>query len=234
MLGEMELGRAGREIDFPSEGGTVPGYVAGPATGSGRGVLVLHEAWGLVDQIRDVCDRLAREGFVALAPDLYRGLVAADPDAAAQLMSGLDVARAGADLDAAVRALLSDPRTQGGRVGAVGFCMGGQLALFVATRNPRIGAAADFYGVHPSVPLDFARMDASVLAVFAEKDEFGSDEDVRKLELALRAQGRSAVLRVQPGVGHGFMNDARPDRYDPAAAAQNWDALLAFLRGELT
>ena len=115
----------------------------------------------------------------------------------------------------------------------MGFCMGGQLALFVATRNARVAAAADFYGVHPSVPLDFARMRAAVLAVFAENDEYVSKEDVRHLELSLRAQVPGSVVRVQPSVRHGFMNDARPDRYDPEAAVQNWAALLAFLRAEL-
>lgn len=233
MLGRMQLGRTGSEIEIASEEGGTSGYLAAPATGSGRGVLVVHEGWGLVEQIRDVCDRLAREGFVALAPDLYRGSVASDEKAALELMSRLDVARAGDDLDAAVRALLSDARSDGGRIGAVGFCMGGQLALLAATRNPRVGAVVDFYGAHPAVRLDLSGLRARVLAVFAENDEFVSRADVEQLERALGAHGDGSVVRVQPGVGHGFMNEARPERYDAAAAAENWDALLAFLRAEL-
>lgn len=234
--------RGGREIEFTSgkasgtaggEPERVRGYLAKPASGRGPGVLVIQEWWGLVDHVRDLCDRFAREGFVALAPDLYRGETASDPDAAGRLMLGLEIPRAASDLDGAVKALRDEPGTEGPKVGAVGFCMGGQLALFAACRNPAIGAVVDFYGIHPNVTLDLAPLQAAVLGVFAEHDAFVPPEAARKLEADLRAAGKRAVCEVYPGVGHAFFNDTRPDVYDAQAAARAWSDTLAFLRAEL-
>ncbi len=216
------------------ESGSLSGYVAVPAAGRGPGVLVLHEAWGLVDHVRDVCDRLARAGFVTLAPDLYHGQVAEDLRQAQRLASELESERVGADLDGAVAALLNHDGVDGPRVGVVGFCMGGHLALLAATRSARVAAVVDFYGMLPHLPLDFAGMDAAVLAIFAENDEHIGAEAVEDLRRALRAAGKRATFHLQPGVGHAFMNDSRPDCHDAAAAAEGWDRMRAFLRAELT
>ncbi len=229
----MPEARAGREIGFASDGEQARGYLALPASGRGPGVIVIQEWWGLVDQIRDVCDRFAREGFVALAPDLYRGESTSDPDAAGRLMMDLEIPRAARDLDGAVRALLDHAGTEGSRVGAVGFCMGGQLALFAATRNRRIGAVVDFYGIHPNVTLDLSGLEAAVLGIFAERDAFVPPEAARKLEADLRSAGRRASFEIVPGVDHAFMNDRRADVYDARAAARAWADALAFLRAEL-
>ncbi len=227
------MSRAGREIEFASNGERVRGYLALPARGSGAGVLVLQEWWGLVDHIRDVSDRLARAGFVALAPDLYRGERASDPDAAGRLMMDLQIPRAARDLDAAVGALLNENGTVGGSVGVVGFCMGGQLALLAATQNRRIGAAVDCYGIHPNVSLALDGLGAPVLGIFAERDAFVPPEAARKLEAALRAAGKRADFTIFPGVGHAFLNDTRPDAYDAAAAERAWGMIVSFLRAEL-
>lgn len=224
---------AGQEIELSSNGESTRGYLAVPASGRGPGVIVIQEWWGLVPHIRHVCDRLAREGFVALAPDLYRGEVGEDPDAAGRLMMDLEIPRAAHDLEGAVAALLDHHATHGARVGAVGFCMGGQLALYAATQNPRIGAVADFYGVHPNVTLDLSGLEAAVLGVFAEHDDFISAETVSALEADLRAAGARSVVEVVPGVQHAFMNDSRPDVFDAVAAERGWDMLLSFLRAEL-
>ena len=229
----MAAKRAGREIAFASDGDRVKGYLAEPLSGRGPGVLVIQEWWGLVDHIRDVCDRFAREGFVALAPDLYRGETASDPDGAGRLMMGLEIPRAARDLDGAVKALLDQPAVDGARLGAVGFCMGGQLALFAATRNRRIGAVVDFYGVHPNVKLDLTGLQASVLGIFAERDSFVTPAVADKLAADLRAAGKSVHCEIYPRVDHAFMNDSRPDVYDAAAAARAWSQALAFLRAEL-
>lgn len=225
--------RPGEEIRFASDGETVDGYLSLPASGRGPGVVVIQEWWGLVDHIRDVCDRLAREGFAALAPDLYRGERADVPDAAGRLMRELDLERAARDLDGAVRALLDRDAVLGPRVGAVGFCMGGQLALFAATRNRRVGAVVDFYGVHPRLRPDFTGMDAPVLGLFGEHDAFVTPEAARVLEAELQRAGVRTQFRVFPGVGHAFMNETRPDGYDAEAAAQAWHDTVQFLRAEL-
>ena len=229
----MSEARAGRDIEFASDGEKARGYLALPASGRGPGVIVIQEWWGLVDQIRDVCDRFAREGFVALAPDLYRGESTSDPDAAGRLMMNLEIPRAARDLDGAVHALLGHDALEGSRVGTLGFCMGGQLALFAATRNRRIGAVVDFYGIHPNVTLDLSGLEAAVLGIFAERDAFVPPEAARKLEADLRSAGKRATFEIVPGVDHAFMNDRRADVYDARAAARAWADALAFLRAEL-
>jgi carboxymethylenebutenolidase len=225
--------RAGRDVELESGGEALGAYLAEPAGGTGPGVVVIQEWWGLVDHIRDVCDRFAREGFVALAPDLYRGERTSDPDVAGRLMMDLEIPRAAGDLDAAVAYLLGREATAGPRVGAVGFCMGGQLALYAATRNRRVGAVVDFYGVHPNVVLDLSGLEAAVLGIFGERDPFVPPEAARKLEADLLSAGKRARFEVYPGVGHAFANDARPDAYDARAAARAFAETFAFLRAEL-
>ena len=227
------MSRDGRDIEFASDGEVARGYLATPPRRSGPGVLVIQEWWGLVDHIRDVCDRLARAGFVALAPDLYSGKTARDPDAAGRLMLALDLPRAARDLDGAVTALLSQDATVGGTVGVVGFCMGGQLALSAGTRNRRIGAVVDCYGIHPNVKLELAGLGAPVLGIFAERDAFVPPDAVQGLEAQLRAAGKRAEFAIFPGVDHAFLNDSRPDVYDAAAAERAWDRIVSFLRAEL-
>lgn len=221
------------KIEFASGGDRVAGFLATPPSGRGPGVVVIQEWWGLVDHIRDVCERLARAGFVALAPDLYRGETASDPDTAGRLMMGLEIPRAARDLDAAVQALQSQPEVQGAKVGAIGFCMGGQLALFAATRNAKIGAVVDCYGVHPNVKLDLAGLEAAVLGVFAERDSFVPPKVAAELEASLRAAGKRVHFTVHPGVDHAFLNDTRADVYDADAAGRAWAEIVAFLRAEL-
>ena len=215
----------------PAEPGV--GYLATPVSGSGSGVLVIQEWWGLVDHIRDVCDRLSREGFVALAPDLYRGASTNDPSQAERLMMELDLPRAAKDLEAAVGTLLNQEATSGSKIGCIGFCMGGQLALYASTCSERIGAVVDCYGIHPNVDLELSNMKAAVLGVFAENDGFVTPDGARMLEAELRAAGVPADFRIHTGVGHAFMNDSRPDAYDAATARTAWNDILAFLRAEL-
>ena len=209
------------------------GYLAIPASGSGPGVIVIQEWWGLVDHVRDVCDRLARGGFAALAPDLYRGDATTVPSEAERLMMDLDIPRAEEDLAGAVATLLNHEAVAGAKLGCVGFCMGGQLALHAATRNPRIGAVVDCYGIHPNVTLDCSEMQAVVLGVFAENDEFVPPSAADELEAELKAAGVRTHFKTYMGVDHAFLNDSRPDVYDAAAAREAWGDILSFLRAEL-
>lgn len=229
----MGMNENGRDIEIASEDGEFKAYVATPASGRGPGLVVLQEWWGLVPQIRDVCDRLARSGFVALAPDLFRGESTTDPDVAGRLMMELEIERAGRDLGAAVEALRREPATDGGRVGCIGFCMGGQLALYAACLRPEIAAVVDCYGVHPKVSLDFKSCRAKVLGIFAENDDFISSADVQLLDEALSKAGVEAKLMTYLGVQHAFMNDARPDVFDAETAAEAWHDIENFLDAEL-
>jgi carboxymethylenebutenolidase len=196
-------------------------------------VLVLQEWWGLVDHIKEVCDRFAREGFVALAPDLYNGEVTKSPDEAGKLFMALNIAKAGADLSAAAGALLARPETSSKRVGVVGFCMGGQLALYAAIEYPdQIGAAVDFYGVHPKVRIDPARVGVPVLAHFAKRDNSVKEADARVLVDQIKTAGGSIEAHYYEA-DHAFFNDTRPTVHDKACAALAWQRTLAFLRRQL-
>ncbi len=228
-----ETGASGRRLTIESEDGDFEAYVARPAGGAGPGVIVLQEWWGLVPQIEGVCDRLARAGFVALAPDLYRGESTTDPDQAGRLMMALEIDRAGRDLALAVDALRRQPETTTARIGCIGFCMGGQLALHAACQNPEIAAVVDCYGVHPNVALDLTQCKARVLAIFAEHDEFISPADVKLLEEALDDSGVEATVRTVAGVQHAFLNEARADVHDAARAHETWRDIETFLTAEL-
>ncbi|MFI5320251.1 MAG: dienelactone hydrolase family protein [Myxococcota bacterium] len=225
---------AGSEIEFASDGERARAYLSVPARGTGSGVIVLQEWWGLVDHIREVCDRLAREGFVALAPDLYRGESAADPGAAGRLMMDLGLPRAARDLEGAIAALINHDAVNGSKVAAIGFCMGGQLALYAAALSPRISAVVDCYGVHPKVRVEYASIRAAVMGVFAERDAFVPPETAHQLEADLRAAGVRTDFTIFPGVDHAFLNDSRPDVYDAAMAQRAWSRILAFLRAGLS
>ncbi len=223
----------GQIVEFSSNGSSAQGYLSRPETGAGPGVIVIQEWWGLVDHIKALADRFATKGFVALAPDLYRGESTTNPDDAGRLMMALDIDRAVEDLRGAIAFLLQDSSVAGDQVGTVGFCMGGQLALAAACQNPQVGACIDFYGVHPNVTLDFSGLEAPVLGLFAERDGFVSPEVARKLEHDIRSAGKRVEIEIYSGADHAFFNDTRPDVYDADAAADAWRRTLEFFRAEL-
>jgi carboxymethylenebutenolidase len=222
---------AGKTVEFPSNGAKTTGYLATPAAGKGPGVIVIQEWWGLVGHIKKVCDRFAAEGFTALAPDLYHGKTASEPDEAGKLFMALNIAQAEKDLKGAIAHLR--PHASTATLGVVGFCMGGQLALFAATLNPAIGACVDFYGVHPNVKPDYAKLQAPVLGLFAEKDQFVTPKAAREVEGAIKKAGRQAEIHIYPNVDHAFFNDERSDVYNKAAAEDAWRRTLAFFRQHL-
>jgi carboxymethylenebutenolidase len=221
----------GELVHFASNGSTAQGYLARPASGTGPGVIVLQEWWGLVPHIQEVADRFAAAGFVALAPDLFHGEKTTSPDEAGRLFMALDIARTERDLAGAVTFLRQHAR--GDKVGVVGFCMGGQLALFAATKNPEVGACIDFYGVHPKVHPDFAQLGCPVLGFFGASDSFVTPEVVGALKAQLEAAGKQADFTIYPDAGHAFFNDHRPEAHVPHRAQEAWDRSLAFLRREL-
>jgi carboxymethylenebutenolidase len=225
-------------VSFPSNGDTASGYLAIPTSGKGPGLLVVQEWWGLVPQIKGVCDRLAGEGFVALAPDLFHGEIAehTEMDKAASLMSTLPIDRAARDMGRAIDALLAHPDVRGDAVGVVGFCMGGMLTLVLAAQEgDRVAAAVPFYGA----PLgdgepDWAGLTASVSGHFAGDDDFFPADAVTALGEKLRAMGKDVTFTMHPGTGHAFANEHDPfGTHDPEAAARAWSDALTFLHAQL-
>jgi carboxymethylenebutenolidase len=222
---------AGKMVEFPSNGGTTAGYLAPSKSGKGPGVLVIQEWWGLVGHIKNVCDRFAAEGFSALAPDLYHGKTADEPDAAGKLFMALNIQQAEKDLRGAARFLAGHSSTA--KIGAVGFCMGGQLALFAATVNPNVGAVVDFYGIHPNVKPDYTKLSGPVLGLFAEKDAFVTPQAAKDVDAAIKKAGKQSEIHIYPGVDHAFFNDERADVYNKAAADDAWRRTLALFRQHL-
>ncbi len=221
----------GKMVEFPTNGPATAGYLATPASGKGPGVIVIQEWWGLVGHIKKVCDRFAAEGFSALAPDMYHGKTADEPDGAGKLFMALNIAQAEKDLRGAAKYLAGHSSTA--KIGAVGFCMGGQLALFAATLNPSVGATVDFYGIHPNVKPDYTKLSGPVLGLFAEKDGFVTPQVAREADAAIKAAGKQSEIHIYPGVDHAFFNDERSDVYNKAAADDAWRRTLTFFRQHL-
>jgi carboxymethylenebutenolidase len=225
----------GELIEFPSNGGSDQGYLAVPSGGSGPGVVVIQEWWGLVDHIKDVCDRFAREGFVALAPDLYHGRTASEPDEAGKEMMALQMHQAARDMSGAV----DEVQRRSGRqsVGVIGFCMGGGLALVLACRRPdAVRAVVPCYGLipWPDAQPDYAAITAAVLGHYAGRDQFFPPEAAQELGDQLRSLGKDVDIVVHPGADHAFFNDARPEVYDERAATDLWSSSLDFFRRHLS
>jgi len=224
---------AGQMVGFSSNGATTDGYLAIPEKGSGPGVIVIQEWWGLVDHIKNVCDRFANEGYVALAPDMYHGKTTTSPDEAGKLMMALQIDQAEKDLRGAIQYLLNHDATKSERVGTVGFCMGGALSLYAASKNEQVGACVVFYGIHPNVKPDLPNLKAPVLGIYAEKDKSTPPEAVRDLEQQLRALGKSVEMHIYPETDHAFFNDTRPGVYNRRAAEDAWRRTIEFFAKNL-
>jgi carboxymethylenebutenolidase len=209
------------------------GYLALPESPSGRGLIVVQEWWGLVPHIKSVADRFAAVGYTALAPDLYKGAQTESPDEASRLFMALNIEQTAQDLQTGIDFLLSRETVTSQKLGIVGFCLGGQLALLAATVSPSIGAAVDFYGIHPKVKPDFSKLAAPVLGLFGETDEVVPPEVVKSLEAEIRQAGGSIETHIYPNVGHAFFNESRPEAYNADAAASAWDRVTGFFNQHL-
>jgi carboxymethylenebutenolidase len=222
----------GALVSYPANGHTTSGYLA---TGErGPALLIIQEWWGLVDHIKSVADRFAAAGFAVLAPDFYHGQTAKSPDAAAKLFMALNLDRAAQDLRGSADYLLSRPEVTSGVAGVLGFCMGGQLALYAGMANPdRFGAVVDFYGIHPNVVIDPTRLKVPVLGHFGERDQSVPRATVTALAESVHQAGGSFEAHWYPA-DHAFFNDTRPEVYHAASAESAWDRSIAFLRRHLS
>ena len=224
-----------QNVTFPSNGSQAHGYLALPGSGRGPGVIVIQEWWGLTDHIADVADRLAAEGFVALAPDLFGGKTAHDADEAGQLMSELPVERAARDLAGAVDFLLGHDAVISSKVGAVGFCMGGGFVLqLAAQQGDKVAAAVPFYGVGPAVPKQYAGLTAAVQGHYGEQDAFYPADSARQQEKQIAEESGADVEFFYYPAGHAFHNDANKlGTYDEQSAKLAWSRTVEFLRSRL-
>jgi carboxymethylenebutenolidase len=220
-------------VSFESKSGSaVSGELAEPS-GSGKvgSVVLVQEYWGLNDHVRDLTARMANEGFLVLAPDLYHGKVTKDATEAAKLMAELDTLGAVKEIDGAVRYLAKHPRSNG-KVGVMGFCMGGALSLASACHVEGLSAVVSFYGIPPAEKVDYAKVTAPVMAHVATKDEWVTVAKVEEIEQQLEGRGHPMEVHVYEAQ-HAFVNDTRPAVHDPANAKLAWGRTVAFLRRHL-
>ena len=198
-----------------------------PPTGAGRPVLVLHPWWGLNETIRAFCRRLAAEGFVVFAPDLYHGRVT-DQIAEAEVLSSSVGDEAQADVAAGAAFVRQQAKAGDGLLTVIGFSMGAYYALALSAADPaHVRQVVLFYGTGPG---DFSRAQASYLGHFATNDPYEPAEYVDGLETELRGAGRPVTFYRYPNTGHWFFESDRADAYDQAAAELAWERTLAFLR----
>ena len=226
----------GFPVRFASFGGQCGGYLSVPESGSGPGVIVIQEWWGLVPHIERVVDRLAAAGYVAIAPDHYRGVATTEPDEAGKLMQGLKVRAAADDIAGAAEYLLTRDDVTGDSVGAVGFCMGGGLALLAPTAYRHIAATSAFYPAMPwpDYAPDWTRYAGKEALIHkAETDEESSGPRIGEYVEAIRAAGGTATEHNYPASVHAFFNDDRPEVFQPDNASLAWSRTLDLLARRL-
>ncbi len=222
------------DIEFPTGAGSAPGYLAVPEGESGPATVVLQEWWGLDEHIRSICDRLAGEGFFALAPDLYRGETTAQPSEAEQKMMALSMDQVEKDMCGAAEYLKAQPGVEGSGIGSLGFCLGGGLSVWAAASCPQITAVVSYYYVMPHGKPDFTKLKGPVLGHFGTEDEFVALDEAKELESELRDAGADVTFHYYEGAGHAFFNDTnRLGTYDKELAEQSWERTVSFLRSAL-
>jgi carboxymethylenebutenolidase len=225
----------GEMVTYPSNGGTSEGYLAVSTSGVGPAVIVIQEWWGLVPHIMALADRFAAAGFTALAPDLYHGTKTSEPDEAGRLLMGLAMDQAARDIAGAGGFLTGRPEVTA-KVGTVGFCSGGSLALWSATLSDQIVAAVGFYP-----PMPWERMSPkwsnyagkAALIHCSEEDGTSAAPGIQAAAQAIKDAGGEVNLHDYPGTHHAFFNDDRPEVYDADASASAWARTLELLRSRL-
>ncbi len=217
----------GNMIEFTISSGKASGYYVSPGATSQPGLIVIHEWWGLNEQIKDVATRFAEQGYAVIAPDLYQGELASDPTQAGKLMQELVQAYALNVLNGAIEFLQAQGNVEGTKIGVTGFCMGGSYALLIACHNPAIKAAAPFYGDIPSDEV-LSRLSAPLLFIGAEHDFWITQDKMNGLKASLESLQKEGEVKIYDGVGHAFFNERRPDAYNEEAAKDAWQRVNNF------
>jgi carboxymethylenebutenolidase len=224
-------------VQYPSDGITVQAYVAAPqAKGKRPAIIVVQEWWGLNQHIKDVAKRWVREGYVAIAPDLYSRLghkVTTDANEAGKLMNALTMEDGLKDLNATVAYLKTVPAVDADRIGVTGFCRGGSYALMLPCVNPAIKAAVPFYGQVPNPDTPLKNLSCPILYIYGEDDGWITKADVQRLAQALKKYNKPGEIKTYPGAPHAFFNDTRTDVHRASDAKDAWARAVAFFRQHL-
>lgn len=221
---------AGQSVSYKSGDESVQGMLYAPAgKGPFPGIVVIHEWWGLNDWVKQQASRLADQGYVTLAIDLYRGRVATTPDLAHELSRGVPEDRAARDLHAAVEFLKSQKHVKPERIASIGWCMGGGYSLDVALQEPRLRAAVINYGHLATDPESLKKINASILGIFGGQDQGIPVGDVKKFEQQLKQAGKKVEIIIYPDAGHAFENPNNKSGYRVNDAADAWKRTLKFL-----
>jgi carboxymethylenebutenolidase len=223
----------GKSVSYKSGDETVQGLLYAAEGKGPLPVVVIHEWWGLNDWVKEQASKLADQGYVTLAVDLYRGKVATTPDEAHEIMRGVPEDRAARDLHAAVEFLRSQPNVRKDRIGSIGWCMGGGYSLDVALQEPTLTAAVINYGHLATDAASLKKINASILGIFGGQDRGIPVEDVKKFEQALTQQGNRVEVVIYPDAGHGFENPNNKTGYRADDAADAWKHTTSFLAGTL-
>lgn len=210
----------------------VTGELAEPSgTARAPSVVLIQEYWGINAHVKSLVDRLASEGFLVVAPDLYHGKIAKDAAEAGKLMMELDTLVAVKEIAAAAAYVKEHPRGNG-KVGVIGFCLGGALTFAAACHVPGLSAAVPFYGVPPADKVDYSKVTAPILAHFAKVDQWASVDKAEAIKKQVEAAGGTMQLETYDA-GHAFVNDTRPEAYDEKSAKLAWQRTVDFLKKNL-
>ena len=223
-----------KTVSYKSGDETVQGIVYTPAgKGPFPGIIVIHEWWGLNEWVKEQASKLADQGYVALAVDLYRGKVATTPDEAHQIMRGVPEDRAKRDLHAAFEFLTSQPNVKKERIGAIGWCMGGGYSLDVALQEPTLAADVINYGHLATDPEALKKIHAPMLGIFGAQDKGITPDDVHKFGETVNKLGKKIDIKIYDDAGHAFENPNNKDGYRAADAADAWQRTIDFLAANL-
>ena len=219
-----------KAVSYKSGDETVQGVLYTPeGKGSFPALVVIHEWWGLNDWVKEQASKLADQGYVALAVDLYRGKVATSPDMAHELMRGVPEDRAARDLNAAVDYLKSLPDVKKDRIGSIGWCMGGGYSLDVALQEPTLAAAVINYGHLATDSAALKKINAPILGLFGGQDRGITPDDVNKFDQQMKSLGKNIDVHIYPDAGHAFENPNNTGGYRAADAADAWKRTVSFL-----
>ena len=224
----------GKQVTYSSGNDKVQGMLYTP---SGKGpfpaIIVIHEWWGLNDWVKEQASKLAEQGYVALAVDLYRGKVATSPEEAHEIMRGVAEDRAKQDLDAAFTYLKSQNNVTGDRIGAIGWCMGGGYSLDVALQEPTLAADVINYGHLAVDQSSLKKINAPILGIFGGKDRGIPVEDVKKFQQTMQQLGKKIDIVIYPDAGHAFENPNNKEGYRAQDAQDAWKHITEFLQANL-